>query len=131
VRSLPHVAHGTRNASSTVKISVTGAGGLLGQGLAQSLLSSALDVTVVALDPDPLGVGLYWAPERSLIPYGSRADLPAALKAAIRDKRPDAVLIGSDVELPAVAAHPGRGPKRNSVCRSSYRRPLSSREPMI
>jgi carbamoyl-phosphate synthase large subunit len=98
-----------------VKIFVTGAGGLLGQGLVQSLLSSALDVTVVALDPDPLGVGLYWAPERSLIPMAHDPAFPAALEAAIRDKRPDAVLIGSDVELPVVAAHRQRLEKELGV----------------
>jgi len=88
-----------------VKVFVTGAGGLLGQGMLQSLFDSTLDATVVALDPDPLGAGLYWTPHRSLIPYARDPRFAAVLEATARQERPDAILVGSDVELPVLAGH--------------------------
>lgn len=88
-----------------VKVFVTGAGGLLGQGMLQSLFDSTLNPTVVAFDPDPLGAGLYWTPHRSLIPYARDPSFAAVLEAAARKERPDAILVGSDVELPVVAPH--------------------------
>jgi carbamoyl-phosphate synthase large subunit len=87
-----------------MKVIVTGAGALLGQGIIRSLCRSSLGVYIVAVDPSPLSAGLYWADERHLVP---RADDPAyldRLRELLRQIQPDAVLIGTDVELPVLAA---------------------------
>lgn len=82
-----------------MKVVVTGAGALLGQGIIRSLQAATIPVHVVALDPSSLAPGLYWADEAHKIPmvtdpaYGDRID---ELLSAVR---PDAVLVGTDVEL--------------------------------
>lgn len=88
-----------------MKVFVTGAGGLLGQGLLRSLFASSLAMTPVAFDPEPLGPGLYWTPHRFLIPYASDPSFIHELTLAVDREKPDAILIGSDVELPVAAAH--------------------------
>jgi carbamoyl-phosphate synthase large subunit len=88
-----------------MKVFVTGAGGLLGQGLLRSLFASGLAITPVAFDPEPLGPGLYWTPHRSLIPYARDPSFIHELRSAVEREKPHAILIGSDVELPVVAAH--------------------------
>jgi carbamoyl-phosphate synthase large subunit len=88
-----------------MKVFITGAGGLLGQGLLRSLFASSLAVTPVAFDPEPLGAGLYWTSQRSLIPYARDPDFTHELTLAVEREKPDAILIGSDVELPVVAPH--------------------------
>ena len=88
-----------------MKVFVTGAGGLLGQGLLRSLFASSLAMTPVAFDPEPLGPGHYWTPHRSLIPYARDPSFTHELTLAVEREKPNAILIGSDVELPVVAAH--------------------------
>ena len=51
-----------------IKVLVTGAGSLLGQGIIRSLINSKLKIHLTAVDPDPLAVGLYWADSKYLIP---------------------------------------------------------------
>jgi carbamoyl-phosphate synthase large subunit len=86
-----------------MKVLVTGAGALLGQGILRSLSSSQLGVTAIAVDPSPLAAGLYWTPHHALIPLArSEAFLPA-IEAILERERPDAVLVGTDVELGVLA----------------------------
>jgi carbamoyl-phosphate synthase large subunit len=87
-----------------MKILVTGAGALLGQGILRCLRSSSLSPRVVAVDPSPLSAGLYWADAAHLVP---RADSPRygpAIDAILHREKPDAVLVGTDVELPFFAS---------------------------
>lgn len=89
-----------------MKVMVTGAGALLGQGILRSLLGSTLpDLDLVAVDPSPLSAGLYWVPTRALVPMAKDPAYLDAFEALLRDHRPDAVLIGTDVELALLAAH--------------------------
>jgi carbamoyl-phosphate synthase large subunit len=88
-----------------VKVLVTGAGALLGQGVIRSLLESRLDVEVIAADPSELAAGLYWVAQRRLIPMAKDPRYMPELEALIASDRPDAVLVGTDVELPILAAH--------------------------
>ena len=90
-----------------VKVLVTGAGALLGQGVIRSLLASALKPDIVAVDPSPLAPGLYWTPRRYLIPMASDANFVDRLTALIDQERPDVVIPGTDVELPIFAAQRG------------------------
>jgi carbamoyl-phosphate synthase large subunit len=87
-----------------MKILVTGAGALLGQGIIRSLRSSSLAAQIVAVDPSPLAAGLYWADAAHLVPLASSRNYLPALRAVLDRERPDAVLIGTDAELTVLAA---------------------------
>lgn len=82
-----------------LKVLVTGAGALLGQGIIRSLRTGNLPVRVVAVDPSPLAAGLYWADVAHLIPMATDPRYEAAIRRLLATERPDAVLIGTDVEL--------------------------------
>jgi carbamoyl-phosphate synthase large subunit len=82
-----------------VKVLVTGAGALLGQGIIRSLLASDLRPTIVAVDPDRRAAGLYWAHSRHLVPLANDATFVDRLTTLIDKERPDAVIPGTDVEL--------------------------------
>jgi carbamoyl-phosphate synthase large subunit len=88
-----------------MKVVVTGAGALLGQGIIRSLLESKLAPTVVAVDPSPLAAGLYWTPHRHLIPLAADKSYLDRFSSLLELERPDAVLIGTDVELLILSEH--------------------------
>jgi carbamoyl-phosphate synthase large subunit len=81
------------------KIVVTGAGAVLGQGIIKSLRSATLPCEIVALDPNPLSPGLYWTDKAMIIPMASDPGYEAAIERILDQERPDAVLVGTDVEL--------------------------------
>ncbi|WP_435418777.1 ATP-grasp domain-containing protein [Parerythrobacter aurantius] len=82
-----------------IKVAVTGAGAVLGQGIIKSLKMAPCEYNVVALDPNPLSPGLYWANSHRLIPMANDAGYAGAIEAMLDTERPDAVLVGTDVEL--------------------------------
>lgn len=88
-----------------MKVMVTGAGALLGQGILRSLMNSALKPEIVALDPSPLAAGLYWVPHRALIPMAKDPGYLPRIEALLAEHRPDAVMVGTDVELFLFAEH--------------------------
>jgi carbamoyl-phosphate synthase large subunit len=81
------------------KIVVTGAGAVLGQGIIKSLRSASLPCEIIALDPNPLSPGLYWADRAMIIPMASDPGYEEAVEAILDQEMPDAVLVGTDVEL--------------------------------
>lgn len=87
------------------KILVTGAGAVLGQGIIKSLRSASIPCHIVALDPNPLSVGLYWADEAMIIPMADDVNYRPAIEEIIEKVRPDAILVGTDVELAIFAEH--------------------------
>jgi carbamoyl-phosphate synthase large subunit len=87
-----------------VKVLVTGAGALLGQGLIRSLRMSELNPFVVAVDPSPLSAGLYWADASYVVPMASEQNYIESIETILEFERPDALLIGTDVELEVFAA---------------------------
>jgi carbamoyl-phosphate synthase large subunit len=87
-----------------VKVLVTGAGALLGQGILKALRASTLSPTVVAVDPSPTAAGLYWADAAHLVPMASDRSYLDRIRGVLAAERPDIVLIGTDVELPLLAA---------------------------
>ncbi len=91
-----------------MKVLVTGAGALLGQGIIKSLRSSSLKPTIVTVDPNPLSVGLYWADAAHLVPMASAPDYMEKVEAVLRLERPDVVMVGTDTELASFAAHRAR-----------------------
>ena len=88
-----------------MKILVTGAGALLGQGIIRSFYHSKLDPTIVSVDPSALSAGLYWSDRRSLVPMADDEDYLDEIRTLLDRERPDAVLIGTDVELGVFARH--------------------------
>lgn len=91
-----------------MKVMVTGAGAVLGQGIIKSLRMSPRAYEIVALDPDPRAVGLYWADKAQLIPLASSPDYGEAIDRLIEQERPAILLIGTDVELMHFALHKHR-----------------------
>ena len=89
-----------------MKILVTGAGAVLGQGILRSLDERhTRDVHLIAADPNPLSAGLYWTPERYIIPMADDPRFMEQVEALIARTRPDVVIPGTDVELLAFALH--------------------------
>lgn len=88
-----------------MKALVTGAGALLGQGIIRALKMSTLNAEIVAVDPSPAAAGLYLADRASLIPPVAAPNYLDALRNVLRADRPDIVFVGTDVELPLIAAH--------------------------
>lgn len=82
-----------------MKILVTGAGALLGQGIIRAIRQSGLDAEIVAADPSPLAAGLYWADARYLLPMARDPAYLEALLAIVGRERPDVIIPGTDVEL--------------------------------
>ena len=88
-----------------IRVLVTGAGALLGQGVLRALRQSSIPTHVIAVDPSPYAVGLYWADESHLIPLASDPTYLDVMKEILEKDRPDILMIGTDVELRVLAAH--------------------------
>ena len=88
-----------------MKVFVTGAGALLGQGIIKSLRLAETNYQIVAADPDPRAVGLYWADMSYLVPLAKDPAYIENICRILDKERPDAVLVGTDVELLIFAQH--------------------------
>jgi carbamoyl-phosphate synthase large subunit len=88
-----------------LSVLVTGAGSLLGQGILRALRASSLRLRIIAADPSPLSAGLYWADVAHLIPMADGSGYLRSIEAVLAQEKPDAVLIGTDVELGVLAQH--------------------------
>lgn len=88
-----------------MKVLVTGAGALLGQGIIRSLQKSELSPEIIAVDPSALSAGLYWADSSHLVHTAKSENYIQSVEAIIECERPDVILIGTDVELEVFAEH--------------------------
>ncbi|QAY79958.1 ATP-grasp domain-containing protein [Sphingosinicella sp. BN140058] len=88
-----------------MKAVVTGGGAVLGQGIILALRRSELDATIVVTDPNPLSAGLYWGDTAYRVPLADDPSYVEAIASLLERERPDVVLVGTDVELAAFAAH--------------------------
>lgn len=88
-----------------MKIFVTGAGALLGQGIIRALKSSTLGAEIITADPSPLSAGLYWGDKGHLLPMARDPGYLSRLREIIEADRPDVVIPGTDVELHILAAN--------------------------
>ncbi len=88
-----------------MKVLVTGAGALLGQGILRSLQRSPLQPELIAADPSPLAAGLYWADHAERIAMASDLTYLSSIEAILKKHHPDFLLIGTDVELLKLATH--------------------------
>jgi carbamoyl-phosphate synthase large subunit len=88
------------------KIMVTGAGSLLGQGIIRSLRMGWRPYHIIGVDPEPeLSVGCHMADCSHRVPMASDESYLDAISETIDHERPDIVMIGSDAELPILAAN--------------------------
>lgn len=85
-----------------IRVFLTGAGSLLGQGIIRSL-QSAGGYYIVGGDPDPRAVGLHWVDKAYLLPWADDPDYLDRVRVILEKERPQVVLVGSDVELLAFA----------------------------
>jgi carbamoyl-phosphate synthase large subunit len=88
-----------------MKVLVTGGGALLGQGIIRALRSSRIHAHVVAVDPNPLSAGLYWADSAHLVPMANASDYAERLHKILLAECPDIVFVGTDVELGILARY--------------------------
>jgi carbamoyl-phosphate synthase large subunit len=86
-----------------MKVLITGAGALLGQGIFRALRRSSLDVAIAAADPNPLSAGLFWTDESYIIRMASDPAYLERLQEVLAEARPDVLIPGTDVELPILA----------------------------
>lgn len=88
-----------------MKVFITGAGALLGQGIIRALRRSTLRATIIAGDPSPLSAGLYWGDAAYLVPMAKDPEYLDRLGDLLRAERPDILIPGTDVELPILSAN--------------------------
>lgn len=87
-----------------IRVVVTGAGALLGQGIMRSLRSSSLDIEMIGVDVSNLAAGLYWCDRSCLVPPAAEPGYLDAIRRLLALERPHLLLAGTDVELPVLAA---------------------------
>lgn len=87
-----------------IRVLVTGAGALLGQGIIKSLRRSSLELKIAAADPNPLSAGLFWADEAYVLRMADDPTYLDRLCEVIARAKPDILIPGTDVELPILAA---------------------------
>lgn len=92
----------------TMRVLVSGVGGGVGQSVMKSLRASNLDPWILAVDAEPLAAGLYRADAAALIPLASDPDFVASLIALAKRHQVQAIVPGSDPELPVLAVERDR-----------------------
>lgn len=88
-----------------IKVLVTGAGAVLGQGIINALRRSTIEAEIVAADPHPLAAGLFWADSAYVIPMANDPRYMERIGEILEAERPQLVLVGTDIELPLFAEH--------------------------
>ncbi len=89
-----------------MKVLVTSAGALLGQGIIRSLQASTIPgLQIVACDPDPRSPGLYWNTASRLLPFAKDPHFIDKFADLLNEEKPDAVCVGTDPELSLLAAN--------------------------
>jgi len=87
-----------------MKVLVTSAGALLGQGIIRSLQAANIpDMHIVACDPDPTSPGLYWSKGSRLLPYSKDPHFLDKFADLLNEEKPDAICVGTDPELSILA----------------------------
>ncbi|MDP5200699.1 ATP-grasp domain-containing protein [Flavobacterium sp. DG2-3] len=84
-------------------ILVTGAGALLGQGILRLLQVSNFDKKIYTADPDPRSTGHWLGDYAITIPKVFEEDYIEKIKDVVKKHQIDAILVGTDVELPVFA----------------------------
>jgi carbamoyl-phosphate synthase large subunit len=82
-----------------MKVLVTGAGAVLGQGIIKCLKLAETKYNIIAVDPGPEAVGLYWADKSYMVPLVSDPAYLESILDILVVENPDILLVGTDVEL--------------------------------
>lgn len=93
-----------------MKILITGAGALLGQGVFESLQKSnkRSQLTIGLADPSGTSAALYWGDFAHIIPLASSPAYVDSLIATIKAQNYNLIIPGTDIELPILAANKSR-----------------------
>jgi carbamoyl-phosphate synthase large subunit len=91
-----------------VKVAVTGVGGGVGQAVIHSLRLSSLSPHLLGLDASLWSVGLYQCDEARLVPGADDPTYAEALVAILAEHAIDALIPGTDTELPTLSDLRGR-----------------------
>lgn len=91
---------------SKVRIAVTSVGGGVGQSILKAL--RMVGYTVIAMDADPLAVGLYAAPHAYLIPHSKDKQYIARLLEICQEEGCKILFPGSDTELALLSTNKAR-----------------------
>jgi len=86
-------------------ILVTGAGALLGQGILRLLQVSDFPKKIFTADPDPRSTGHWLGDYAVIIPKVTAPDYIDAIKKIVAEYKIDAILVGTDVELPILSIY--------------------------
>ncbi len=89
-----------------MNVAITGVGGGVGQSVIRALRRSRLSPRLIGLDADPWAAGLYQCDESAIVPLASHEeDYIAALVRVATERRVDALIPGTDTEVPVIARH--------------------------
>ena len=93
-----------------MKILITGAGALLGQGIFESLQNCNIRSRLIIglADPSQTSAALYWGDFAHIIPFASSPDYIDALISIIKLKGYQLLIPGTDIELPILSANKNR-----------------------
>ena len=89
-----------------MRVLVTSAGALLGQGIIRSLQAADIpDMQIIACDPEPTSPGLYWNKGSRLLPFSKDPNFIEKFADILNEEKPNAVCIGTDPELSLLSNH--------------------------
>ncbi len=88
-----------------IRVAVTGAGSIVGQGIVKALRTSRFPVEVITTDIAPLNAALYRADESLLLPPVEEPGALEVILERLSRVRPDVVMIGSEFDLAFFSAH--------------------------
>jgi carbamoyl-phosphate synthase large subunit len=98
-----------------MNVAITGVGGGVGQAVIRALRRSRLDLHLIGLDANPWAAGLYQCEESAIIPSASQEEAyVAALLQVAAERQVDALIPGTDTEVPVIARH--QRPLRAAGC---------------
>lgn len=90
---------------NTIRVIVTGAGSIVGQGIIKALRHSRLPLRIICTDIAALNAGILRADEAAVMPPVERDGSLAAWVAGIRALRADVLMIGSEYDLAFFSEH--------------------------
>ena len=88
-----------------MRVIVTGAGALLGQGIIRAIRQARTGCWVAGIDPELLSAGLYWCDAGYRGRLANDPDFIPTLGRIIRAEQADVVIPGTDAELAVLARH--------------------------